>query len=299
MEQPHKAFFPEPPARLLCRLALLALLAACDTEPLPPDYQAWRAQRRDDFGFPAQGITGIVLDNIRGNTNVTPWEHDSIQVCRVRYSTGLDSADAESCLAYVTAGDSIASGTLFLWGAAGDSGPRNAGVDFSFLVPESVALELRALDGNVTTQLMCSRVEIELRDGSISLARHAGGVFIRSDSGSVACQMERLAPDDSVRIEAGKWDGGSTTLSLPGDVSARFEAEATGGDLHDVVVDSFPDLRFTYHRDERKVGTIGAGDADIFIRVAHQTIHIENADNRPGSVFLPGTARTAKTAVVR
>ncbi len=278
----RKVLSPEPYAvRWRLWLSLLALLAACDQ---PPDFRAWRVQRFVGFAHPAGGISEIVLNNVNGNIGITPWELDSISVALLLSATGLDSADAERCLAHVMVGESTAAGTLFLWGDVGDPGPRDAGVEFAILAPESIALNLRVEYGDISIQDLRGRLEADVTSGFVGVSRHAGSIIIRSTRGDVQCDLARLVPDDSIRIETGYRPlvptTGRVTLALPGDVSARFDAEVTRRNTEHVIIDSFPELHLKIRKDAHKVGTIGAGEADIFIRAYEHGIDIENSDSR-------------------
>ena len=209
-------------------LILLAGLAA----PTAADTYADRLERTFDTG-PDVAVT---LANTNGSVRVEAWDEDVVDlVAEKRVSSG-NSNDAREALEAIeviiresrgrleieTRLPSMTSG--FLDWILGRS--RNAQVRYELRVPRGAEVDLRTVNGPVTTRGIGGRQELSSTNGGLVVEAAANSVEARTTNGGIRVEIVDDSAGPDVRL--GSTNGG-VTLDLPEDLRGRIEARTVNG----------------------------------------------------------------------
>lgn len=247
---------------LLFFTALLVIGGGCksmDYELKEPETRTW----------PANGITQINALTENGDITLSAIQDTMITAEITKRCMGEDSTDAAAHIDNIEISDSTSGGQLTLEAdMPDDDDERNYRADFDMSAPQSIHINLATVNGTILIEDMIAGANIAVTNGSITTNNLQGGINGAIVDGAIDCDMALLAANESALLAA---TNGDITLFLPSDVSAEFDAETVNGT---VTVEGFPSVNYTIDESNHRAGTIGAGDAKIYISVVNGDITI-------------------------
>lgn len=236
--------------------------------------------------WPAAEITRISATTENGGITVEATQDTVIAAVITRTCRGKNKAEAEDHIDNVVVEDNIAGGTLTLTADMPTGTARNYGASFEISAPEPVYLELVTSNGEISLSRMVAGadattsnggisledtggyVELHTSNGAVNLERHDGGVTANTSNGNIDCDIVELGGRESATLST---SNGNVTLSLPPDVSTRFDATTSNGQ---VSVTGFADVTYTVNEPTHKAGRIGEGDSEVTITTSNGNITI-------------------------
>lgn len=207
-----------------------------------------------------------------------------LDVTRVCY--GRTRADAENYIDRIEVTDTIDSGRLKVEADMPASGGRNYGASFDGLVPADLDLDLHTSNGRVEVEDLKAEVRVrtsngavvlndtegraDLRtsNGAITLRTHHGPVQVGNSNGAVSADIAELSTGEDVQL---KTSNGNIELRLPKEVSARFDATTSNGN---VTVSGFSKVQYNINEPTHKKGTLGSGASEIELKTSNGNIGI-------------------------
>jgi DUF4097 and DUF4098 domain-containing protein YvlB len=120
-------------------------------------------------------------------------------------------------------------------------------------------------NGSIDIDGMEGTADIETSNGAVNVVDFKGEVELRSSNGRMSFSGELTAGGDN-RLET---SNGRVTVELLGEPSVRIDAENSNGDIS-------TDLPLTLESTSKNhiVGTIGGGEADLYIRTSNGDVDI-------------------------
>lgn len=246
----------------------------------------YRLEVTETRTWTAAGVERISASSENGDITVEATEDTVITALITRACRGKNRADAEDHIDNVVVEDSAAGGTLTLTAEMPISTRRSYGASFEISAPQSVYLELLTSNGEISLSGMVAGAdattsngaislddtrgyaELHTSNGAVDLDRHDGGLRANTSNGNIDCDIIELAESESATLST---SNGNVTLSLPGDVSTRFDATTSNGQ---VSVSGFEDVTYTVNEPTHKAGRIGAGDAEVAISTSNGKVTI-------------------------
>ncbi len=183
-----------------------------------------------------------------------------------------------------------------------DSGARNAGADIVVTAPTETEVELETSNGSIEVQgleasgtLRTSNGRVVMKDirgdldvrtsngpievtsmegvgtlatsnGAVTLAEVKGAFDVDTSNGNISFSGEMTAGGEN-RLET---SNGSVTVELEGTPSVKLDASTSRGE-----VSSELPIEASRTQKQRLVGTIGDGEAELFIRTSNGSVTIE------------------------
>jgi hypothetical protein len=251
------------------RAALLALVvpavAGCDVAAMgPTDRENVSQTRRLD----AQGT--FTLENTNGAVIVEAWDQPtvSIEAEKVGPEGQLDQIQIE----IRGEGDRVDVVTRHprrRWG-------RTGSVEYHVKVPAQARVEVETTNGSVRVTGTGGTLKATTTNGGVEITGAAGEVEAETTNGSIRTDFRR-AP-------AGGWHrftttNGAVSLTLPGDVSGRFEASTVNGGIST----DFP-LQVSGRVGGRRLrGQLGGGSARFDVRTVNGSVKIRKRQITAGT----------------
>ncbi len=251
----------------------------------------------------AAGLTALELSTASGEVAVTGTAADTIAGRATRKAWGRTRADARAALGSIELTDTVEGTTAKLAARLPDA-RRPLGCGFALAVPESLALTITATLSPVSVAGISAPVSITTSSAGVSVTRtrgelsvatasgpvnlldtegtaalstrsapikvqvHRGPLDAVTSNGPVECELARLGPVESARLET---KNAPITLYLPADVSARVTARTTSGTItfHGFTV------RYEVQRPDSVVGIIGTGASAVDLATTNGNITVQ------------------------
>jgi DUF4097 and DUF4098 domain-containing protein YvlB len=244
-------------------LFLVAMLMSCANGDY--DYQLEVTETRM---WPTTGISQIAATAENGNITVSATTDDSITAEITKKCMGQDSLDAQEHIDDIVVSDYISGGQLNIDADMPDDENRSYAASFDINTLAATSLDLNTVNGTLSLADMIADAELTTTNGAVTVQNHQGSVDAQTTNGEIDCDLVLLDATESVVLLT---VNGEAILSLPSDVSAKFDATTTNGT---VTVSGFSAVNYTIDESNHKAGTIGAGDAIITITVTNGNITI-------------------------
>jgi hypothetical protein len=252
-------------------LALVSLAMACSTS------FTLATEDRDD-SFTVGDSPRLVVNNTNGRIIVNPGTDDTIKV-----QTTLKKPDD---LKYdvTQSGDTISvevknqrSGVFHLG--------RSTGADIEITAPPNTTVELRTSNGKVeiygmqrSGTLRTSNSKIVMEDvsgdfvvvtsnGKVTITRAIGTFDVETSNGRIEFNGEIVSGGNNSMTTS----NGSVEITLLGTPSVELDASTSNGS----VTTSLPILTTNFGDEHHIVGTIGSGDADLFVRSSNGSVTVQ------------------------
>lgn len=142
------------------------------------------------------------------------------------------------------------------------------GADFDIKGPDSISLDLENANGNISVNGLAADVKLATTNGDILAENFKGSIEGRSTNGDIECEMAVFDDTQSITLSS---TNGDTTLRLPADVSAVFDASAITGE---VIISGFDQLKLNLDEPSHKSGKIGSGIGRISIQSTNGDVKI-------------------------
>ena len=255
---------------MLCVLLFLIITAACSADIISP------TEARDD-SFTVGESPRVVVSGGNGRIIVNPGTDGTVSVqATLRKPDELEYQTTQE-------GETISveakekSRGIFNFGGS-------PGADIEITAPPNTRVELRTSNGRVEVYGMhqsgtvrTSNGKIVMEDvigdfnistgnGAVTIARATGTFDVETSNGRIAFDGE-LAPGGDNRLTT---VNGSVEIKLQGTPSVRLDASTQNGS----VTTSLPILSTSSGDERHLVGTIGAGDAQLFVRTSNGSVMI-------------------------
>lgn len=250
-------------------LLLVSLAVACGTSIVAP------TEARDD-SFAVGESPRIVVSNSNGRITVNPGTDDAIRVqATLKRPDDLKYEATQSGDTIVVELEVQRRGFFF------GQGP---GADIEITAPSNTLVELRTSNGTVelygmhrSGTLRTSNGKIVMEDvsgdfdvhtsnGSVTIAQATGTFDVETSNGRIVFNGEMVSGGNN-RM---KTSNGSVEVTLQGTPSVELDASTSNGSI----ITRLPILT-TFSGDEHHiVGTIGTGDADLFVRTANGSVTV-------------------------
>jgi hypothetical protein len=213
----------------------------------------------------------VSLENINGDILIVGGSGDQVQLLahkkagKQEYMDELKIVvDADEDYVRIETRHPKSEGSWFNWGD--DSG---GSISYELMVPEGVKLDtISTVNGDVNIEAVTGMVKAETVNGSLEAIGLKGDVNLETVNGSVKAEFDELGEGQRVSAEA---VNGKIVLLIPGDASARVEAETVNGSIDADDFGLVPEKGFV-GRDLS--GEIGNGDARISLDTVNGSIRI-------------------------
>ena len=155
-------------------------------------------------------------------------------------------------------------GGWFKWGDDG-----SGSVSYELMVPADVKLDtISTVNGDVNIKAVISLVKAETVNGSLEAVGLEGNASLETVNGSIQAEFNKLGEGQRVSADA---VNGKIVLLIPGDASARVEAETVNGSID---ADAFGLEAEKGFVGRDLSGEIGSGDARISLDTVNGSIRI-------------------------
>ncbi len=214
----------------------------------------------------------ISLENINGDISITGTSGSTVHIVAHKKAAKQEYLDelrivvsAEDDYVRIETRHPKSEGGWFNWGNNG-----SGSVSYVLEVPADVNLDtISTVNGDVEISAVRGLVKGETVNGSLVASGLEGDVDLETVNGSVRAEFDLLGDGQRVSAEA---VNGKIVLIIPGDASARVEAETVNGSIN---ADDFG-LEVEKGFVGRDLsGKIGAGDAKISLDTVNGSIRIE------------------------
>ncbi len=167
----------------------------------------------------------FTLENTNGEVRVATWERDQVSIeaeLRATSQSQLERIEIE----VRGEGDRVSVHTRLPRG--GFFGNGSGVVNYHITLPRHARLEVKTVNGRVSVEGLEGRLEASTVNGGVEIADAAGEVHATTVNGSIRAQYDAADPDGQHRFET---TNGSVTVTLPDDVTGRFEAHTVNGSI--------------------------------------------------------------------
>lgn len=260
-------------AAVLAALALMATTAAT---------RAARYTERFERVLPASASVEVRLTNVNGSVSIATWDRASVEIVAEKSLDSRSRADADEAFDEIEIVVAERAGRIeietrrpkhshgfFDW-IFGRS--RNASVRYELRVPRLAALDLRTVNGNVTTDGAGGGQLLRSTNGKITVRAAHDSVEAHTTNGSI--QVELVEAPARLDVDLGSTNG-SITLALPGSAGGRVAARTVNGSVRS-------DLPLTLEgasSRRRLSGRLNAGGpGSIDLRTTNGSIRIHRVD---------------------
>jgi hypothetical protein len=225
----------------------------------------------EEMTFDVNPGARVSVENINGDILIVGGSGDQVHVV-ARKKAGKQEymdelkvvVDADEDYVRIETRHPKSEGGWFKWGNDG-----NGSVSYELMVPAGVKLDtISTVNGDVNIKAVSSLVKAETVNGSLEAIGLKGDVNLETVNGSIKAEFDRLGEGQRVSADA---VNGRIVLLIPGDASARVEAETVNGSID---ADDFglePEKGFV-GRDLS--GKIGNGEARISLDTVNGSIRI-------------------------
>ena len=225
----------------------------------------------EEFSFEVRTGARISLENINGSIEITGGSGNTVDITAYKKAgkqeymdeLEVDIDDSEDYIRIETNHPDSDDG-WFKWG--NDS---SGSVSYVLSVPAKVDLDvIETVNGDVDISDIDGIVKASTVNGSLNVNGVRADVRLDTVNGSIKAGFDRLGADQRVDAEA---VNGRITLMLPGDASARIEADTVNGSID---ADDFG-LEVEKGFVGRELsGKIGSGDARVTLDTVNGSIRI-------------------------
>ncbi len=125
---------------------------------------------------------------------------------------------------------------------------------------------VRTSNGKIVIEDVIGEFDISTSNGAVTIVRASGTFDIETSNGRIEFDGE-LASDDNNRMTT---SNGSVEIMLQGTPSVKLDASTGNGS----VTTRLPILTTSPGDERHLVGTVGAGDAELFVRTSNNSIII-------------------------
>ena len=224
----------------------------------------------EEFKFKVSSEARISLENINGSIEITGGGDEVVitaykKAGKQEYMDELEvNIDATEDYIRIETNHPNSDGGWFKWG--NDS---SGSVSYVLSVPADVDLDvIETVNGDVEISGIDGNVKASTVNGSLEVSGVRADVRLETVNGSVKAGFDELGGDQRVDAEA---VNGRITLMLPGDASARIEADTVNGSID---ADDFG-LEVEKGFVGRELsGKIGSGDARVTLDTVNGSIRI-------------------------
>lgn len=225
----------------------------------------------EKFTFEVSSGARISLENINGSIEITGGNGGTVEITAYKkagkqeYLDDLEVAiDASDDYIRIETNHPDSDGGWFKWG--NDS---SGSVSYVLSVPADANLDvIETVNGDVEISDIDGNVKASTVNGSLEVTGVRADVRLETVNGSVKASFNELGGDQRVDAEA---VNGRITLTLPGDASARIEADTVNGSID---ADDFG-LEVEKGFVGRELsGRIGSGDARVTLDTVNGSIRI-------------------------
>ena len=228
-----------------------------------------QADRPETKTWPASAITAIDVRADNGAITVRATADTLVTATVTKSCKGTSHADAEAHLADITAGDSIAGTTLYLWGRAPTPNSRSYNTQYAITAPAACRLYVETANGAVNLDSMAGAAVVVAANGAVGTVAHSASISVEAANGAINCDAAGLATGDSATLHS---SNGRVTLYLPAATSLAFDIITSNGNA---TVDGFANVSYTREEARHKTGTIGTGVAAAALRSENGNVIIE------------------------
>lgn len=231
-------------------LVLSFLASACDT-----DLNFETETRSDSFSV-GQAIR-IVVDGDNGSINVVAGSVGTVEVnAELRRPKDLEYSVVQD-------GDVIQIKAKSSRNISVGPGP---GANIMITTPANATLALGTSNGKIEIDGMLGSNEMSTSNGKIIMTNVNGEFDAETSNGSIDFTGE-FAPGSDNRFRT---SNGSVTVNIEGVPSVELDASTSNGD-----VESDHPILVTNTDDKHLVGTIGDGDANLYIKTSNGSINVK------------------------
>ena len=256
---------------MLCVLLFLIITAACSAGSIVP------TEARDD-SFAVGESPRVIVSSSNGYIIINSGADGVVRVqTTIRKPDDLDYVATQEGNTIRVEADEKDSG-IFNFG-------ESPGADIEITAPSNTRVELRTINGSVEVYGMHQSGTVRTTNGSILMDDVTGKFNVSTTSGTVAIRQASGTFDVkniNGRIE---FDGevgpggnnrmttvnGSVEIKLQGTPSVEIDASTRNG----FVTTRLPILTTSPGDERHLVGTIGAGDAELFVRTSNGSVMIQ------------------------
>lgn len=227
----------------------------------------------EEFSFEVNEGARVSLENINGDIRISGGSGNEVMViARKKAGTQeyLDELEvavhADEDYVRIETRHPQSEGGWFKWGNDG-----SGSVTFELTVPANIALDkIETVNGDVEIDSVLGKVKASTVNGSLDVTGLISAVDLETVNGSITADFDELGGDQRVSAEA---VNGKIILLLPGDASARVEAETVNGSIDGDDFGLEVEKGFV-GRDLS--GKIGGGDARVSLDTVNGSIKIKS-----------------------
>lgn len=255
--------------RFVIIILAVALIFGCDSDDNGDNGSDEYLLEDVEFrGWSGADFNAMSVGTVNGEIAYNAIFSDTIIAEITRSCVGADQSEAEACIDSVGITENIVGDHLYLTANMPGNSDHNYQADFDIAGPGSLYTEFGVVNGSITVSSMLAGTDLNCVNGNITVENHQGEVHGQLITGNIICELAMVAAyeADTLLVHAGNVD-----LLLPSNVSLEFDATAAVGS---VTITGFPSINYTINEPNHKAGTIGAGEAAIFISVLTGNITI-------------------------
>ncbi len=251
-----------PHARKMLVLLAVTTLLACLSISASAELT-----REESHSFALAADGRVSLENINGDVAIEGWDRNEVSieaVVRARTERALEEVEID-----IDAGDSgISISTEY---PHREHGGRHdaASVDYTLFVPRGAQLDdIELVNGSLTLAEIAGGVSAEVVNGKVEARGLSGSAELSTVNGSLEAGFYELSSGQSIDLES---VNGSVTLSLANAVDAEIEASTVHGSINNdfgLEVDSEGFVGKSLS------GTVGAGGGRISLETVNGSIKI-------------------------
>lgn len=241
-------------------------------------------ERRDETitrQWPAAQVKAIDLDEVDGSVTVEAAATDSISlVAHVRAGAEIKEKPAEENKGYfqtVLAGGTLSvsrrGGRRTHWSFFGFSDGKKLKIDYKLRVPPSVTLELKTVNGRISTRGMDAASRLVTVNGTIETESTGNSELVaRTVNGSVRARFL-----DNFQGANVKTVNGAVEATLPQNASFSVDLSQVNGDFEA----SFPLSIHSNPGSRRVSGEVNGGHHELTIVTVNGDIELDTAAGKP------------------
>lgn len=242
---------------------------------------AARYTERFERVLPAGDAVEVRLTNTNGSVTVETWEQASVEIVAEKSLDSRSPADAKEVFDQleIIVRDSDGRIEIETRQPRGSDGffdwlfgrSRNASVRYQLRVPLGAELDVRTVNGSVTTEGAGGHQLLRSTNGRITVKAAQESVEAHTTNGSI--QVELIAAPARLDVDLGSTNG-SITLALPRDAGGRIAARTVNGSVRSELPLT---IEGTVSR-KRLSGELGAGGpGSIDLRTTNGSIRINRS----------------------
>lgn len=255
---------------LFSAAAFLLLLTTCSDENIFGNSVVnTNFIQTETFSFNSEisGQSKLVVNAVNGTIQIGLSDDSEIYISGTKKVASESEQDAAAYLdklrvIYEPSGDEIFLSTQ----QPADNNGRNLSVDYYIQVPDSFAVDINELNGEVTLDNIQGDAHIELLNGKLELNNIAGSLEAKINNGNAIGSLN-LPIGGACLIEI---INGTIDLDIPAVTSASFQAAITNGTIS---VNNLA-MQNTVSSQNLVSGTLNAGQGHIGLKVVNGIIQV-------------------------